>query len=204
MGGRKSRIGPILGAAIVVYLPNLLADIGQFRVVAGGIAGVAVLAGGAHMLRHPETRRATAVPVALCIAFFVFSLLLNRITDYKLTVFGLMILFVVYYLPDGIYGFLRKIISEVRPGWVHAHAVIQAIGDDAHVWSLTPPTSRTGRPLLEVRQVVMQFGGPEGARPRRSIRDARHHPRPDRAQRIGQIHHDERAHRHLRGRPPAT
>ena len=40
MGGRKSRVGPILGAAVVVYLPNLLADIGQFRIVAGGIAAV--------------------------------------------------------------------------------------------------------------------------------------------------------------------
>ena len=34
MGGRKSRVGPILGAAVVVYLPNLLADIDQFRAVA--------------------------------------------------------------------------------------------------------------------------------------------------------------------------
>ena len=159
MGGRKSRIGPILGAAIVVYLPNLLADIGQFRIVAGGIAAVAVAAGVAHMLRHPEARRATAIPVALCVAFFVFSLLLNRITDYKLTVFGLMILFVVYYLPDGIYGFLRKAISEVRPGWVQAHAVIRATGDDAHVWSATPPTINADRPLLEVRGIEMQFGG---------------------------------------------
>ncbi len=31
MGGRKSRVGPILGAAIVVLLPNLLADIALFR-----------------------------------------------------------------------------------------------------------------------------------------------------------------------------
>ena len=27
MGGRKSRLGPMLGAAIIVFLPNLLADI---------------------------------------------------------------------------------------------------------------------------------------------------------------------------------
>ena len=159
MGGRKSRIGPILGAAIVVYLPNLLADIGQFRIVAGAIAAVAVLAGGVHMLRKPEDRAATAIPVALCIAFFVFSLLLNRITDYKLTVFGMMILFVVYYLPDGIIGFLRRIIAEIRPGWVRDREVIEAVGDDAHVWSATQPEVEAGRPLLEVRGVVMQFGG---------------------------------------------
>jgi len=46
MGGRKSRIGPIIGAIIVVFLPNLLADIHLFRVIAGVIAGIAVVAGG--------------------------------------------------------------------------------------------------------------------------------------------------------------
>ncbi len=39
MGGRKSRLGPILGAAIVVFLPNVLADIDLFRIVVGVIAG---------------------------------------------------------------------------------------------------------------------------------------------------------------------
>src|SRR5450432_1258176 len=35
IGGRKSRPGPIIGAVIVVFLPNLLADIFLFRVIAG-------------------------------------------------------------------------------------------------------------------------------------------------------------------------
>jgi ABC-type branched-subunit amino acid transport system ATPase component/ABC-type branched-subunit amino acid transport system permease subunit len=159
MGGRKSRVGPILGAAIVVYLPNLLADIDQFRAVAGGIAVVALLSGGWVMLRRPEERRKVAVPVALCLAFFAFSLNLEKITDYKLTVFGLMILFVVYYLPDGIFGFLRQIVASIRPEWVRTHALVTTTGDAGHVWSATAPKVEAGRPLLEVRQMVMQFGG---------------------------------------------
>ena len=154
MGGRKSRVGPILGAAIVVYLPNLLADITQFRIAAGVIAAVALAAGGYGFVRRPEERLRMAIPVVLCLGFFVFSMLLTRITDYKLTVFGLMILFVVYYLPDGIYGFLRQVLGLGR-----AHARIEARGDDANVWAATALAMVAGRPLLEMRSVIMQFGG---------------------------------------------
>ena len=157
LGGRKSRAGPILGAVIIVVLPNLLADIVLFRWIAGVIAVVALVA-GAVSWRRAESRVQLAVPVALCAGFFVFALLLQKITDFKLAVFGAMILFVVYYLPDGIYGFVRTALARVRPG-MRGHAVILAQGDDAHVWSANEPVVEAGRALLEVRQVLMQFGG---------------------------------------------
>ncbi len=159
LGGRKSRIGPMLGAVVIVVLPNLLADIELFRIIAGVIAAVALIAGAASLRANPESRAQVIVPVALCVAFFVFSLLLDKITDYKLAIFGAMILFVVYYLPDGIYGFVRTALTRLRPGLLRAHAVIDAHGDDAHVWSAAVPETAADRPLLEVQQVVMQFGG---------------------------------------------
>ena len=160
MGGRKSRLGPILGAAIVVFLPNLLADINLFRMIAGVIAVVAVLAGGWIAIKQPENRRAALVPVVLCLAFFVFSLFLQKITDYKLTVFGLMILFVVYYLPDGIVGFLKQIVGQINPAWVRKHTVIDAKGDAANAWAKTAPATTTSDgALLDGRAVLMQFGG---------------------------------------------
>ena len=70
-----------------------------------------------------------------------------------------MILFVVYYLPDGITGFLRSAVAQLRPGRGRAHGPMAARGDDAHVWSATPPLVQAGRPLLSVEQVIMQFGG---------------------------------------------
>ena len=160
MGGRKSRLGPILGAAIVVFLPNLLADIELFRRIAALIAIVAVLAGIWIWVKQPENRRTVVVPVALCLAFFVFSLFLQKITDYKLTVFGLMILFVVYYLPDGIVGFLKQTVAQINPAWVRGHAVIDAKGDDAHAWGTAAPAqvSADGA-LLDGRGILMQFGG---------------------------------------------
>jgi len=159
MGGRKSRLGPILGAAIVVFLPSLLGDIVLFRVIAGVIALVAMLAAMVLLIRDRNSIRWVLVPVALCFAFFAFSLYLTNVTDYKLTVYGLMILFVVYYLPDGIVGALKKALASVRPAWVKTHAVItdHANADSAIV--AAKATVAPGATLLDVKSILMQFGG---------------------------------------------
>ena len=100
------------------------------------------------------------MPVALCVAFFIFSLFLTNITDYKLTVFGLMILFVVYYLPDGIVGAAKKALASVRPDWVRHHAVIKAQGNASDAFAVTADQSAPeGKILLDVKQALMQFGG---------------------------------------------
>ncbi len=156
VGGRKSRLGPILGAVIIVFLPNLLSDIELFRYIAGGIALVAVIAGARAFVKDPENRMRNAIPVVLCLAFFVFSLLLQKITDYKLAVFGVMILFVVYYLPDGIVGFLKRAAAQLWPSLVQSHAVIHA---DTHGKAVTASHEGHSGVLLHVDNVVMQFGG---------------------------------------------
>ncbi len=158
LGGRKSRVGPVLGAVVIVVLPNLLADIELFRIIAGIIAAAAVVAAAASY-RRAESKAALLIPTGLCVAFFAFSLALEKITDFKLAIFGSMILFVVYYLPEGIYGFLRTAVGRLRPGLVHAHAVITARGEADKVWSAAAPVVEAGRPLLEVKAVLMQFGG---------------------------------------------
>ncbi len=158
MGGRKSRLGPLIGAAIIVYLPNLLADINLFRIVAGVIAAVAVLAGGASAIRNPESRSRVVTPVLLCVAFFIFSLFLQKITDFKLTLFGMMILFVVYYLPDGIVGFLKQIFAQAMPGMFGRAQMSTKGGAESDAFVAAPVVAKD-RPLLDVGRVVMQFGG---------------------------------------------
>ena len=159
MGGRKSRMGPILGAAIVVFLPNLLADINLFRRLALIVMVIALVGGVTTMIRAQENRLRPLVPMALCTLFYVFSLYLNSITDFKLTVFGLMILFVVYYLPDGIVGAAKKLIGSFRPDWVRTHAIIYANADSASAFAKDSSTGFDGEALLSVKDVVMQFGG---------------------------------------------
>ena len=84
-------------------------------VLAAVIAGIAVIAGVLMFVRGHENRGRIVVPVLLCSAFFVFSLMLQKITDYKLSIFGMMILFVVYFLPEGIIGFLRQLVAAALP-----------------------------------------------------------------------------------------
>jgi branched-chain amino acid transport system permease protein len=162
LGGRKSRVGPIIGAAIVVFLPNLLADIDLFRDVALGIAIIAVLSAVFTGWRQRHRLRRVAVPAALCVGFYVFALALPQITDYRASIYGMMILFVVYYLPNGIYGFLRQVIRQLRPEWF-AHPVPAVANggtaDEALVATESGQRAGPQTPLLEVSRVIMQFGG---------------------------------------------
>jgi branched-chain amino acid transport system permease protein len=157
LGGRKSRLGPILGAVIIVFLPNLLADIGLFRIIAGCIAVLALVAGAVTALRNRENLPRVLIPVALCLVFFVFSLMLQKITDYKLAVFGVMILFVVYYLPEGIVGFLSQLWA--RRGKSLAIDEVVANSPEAQAITLQAGGDKTSDALLSVDSILMQFGG---------------------------------------------
>jgi len=159
MGGRKSRTGPILGAIIVVMLPNVLSDIVLFRQISMGIAVITTLyCIYAVALLRTEIKQ-VLLPLAATIVLAVSGYFMENITDHRLTIFGVMILFVVYYLPNGIMGFLRSLVVKFRPAWIHRHAVILEQGDKQHIWSVPDhPVTAKGF-LLEARNIVMQFGG---------------------------------------------
>jgi branched-chain amino acid transport system permease protein len=160
MGGRKTRSGSLIGAMIVVMLPSLLADIELFRQIAVTAAVVGVL-GSAYMLaKKRKTVRDVIVPLVATVGMALFSYRLENITDWRLTIFGLMTLFVVYYLQDGIVGFLRGLIGR---GVVHDAALaVAAAGVDplggARIGSAAGNVA-PGAILLRADQVLMQFGG---------------------------------------------
>jgi branched-chain amino acid transport system permease protein len=169
MGGRKTRSGPILGAAIVVVLPNLLSDLELFRKIAIALA-VLVLAYGAYAVAtRRRNRRQLAVPVAVLLAMAVFSFQIEDMTDYRLTIFGLMILLVIFYLPDGIVGFLRKSVQQFRPDWVVLHEPIRVAADAARAWATAPLGSGAARPAPrqdsqpDAQQDAQQGAPPEAA-----------------------------------------
>lgn len=159
MGGRKSRLGPIIGSAIIVFLPNVLSDLELFRTTAAAIAVIAIVTGFFAWRREPANARSIAIAVALCVAMFVFSLFLQRIVDYKLTIYGLMILFVVYYLPDGIMGFVRQTLNRLVTGRFQQSSTGPVTGDASKVWGAATPRLGAGEALLDIRKILMQFGG---------------------------------------------
>ncbi len=153
LGGRKSRTGPLIGAFIIVYLPNLLSDIYLVRILAGAIAAAAVLVIGATLIRNREKLGRVLPPALLCLAFLPATFAVENVTDYRLSIFGLMILFVVFYLPDGIMGFLKDVFPALKPRQLGATetASESAIFVDR---ALSKQDA-----LLKADGVVMQFGG---------------------------------------------
>ncbi|AKZ64064.1 ABC transporter [Herbaspirillum hiltneri N3] len=157
MGGRKSRIGSLIGALIVVMLPSLLSDIELFRQIATVAAVIVVLGAIVSVVKKTKTPREIAVPVIATVLMAGFSYKLENITDWRLTIFGLMTLFVVYYLQDGIVGFCRALFGRMLSKRVPLAQ--QIAGDKTEAVITTDAVKEVGATLLKVNQVLMQFGG---------------------------------------------
>lgn len=157
MGGRKTRSGALIGAVIVVMLPSLLSDIQLFRIIATVLAVAVVAMAAYNVARKVKTPRELAVPVIATVAMAVFSFQLENITDWRLTIFGLLILFVVYYLQDGVVGFFRDAFGRffktaTTPATLTVATASHGLGFSA--------SNRAGSGfLLEAKQILMQFGG---------------------------------------------
>jgi branched-chain amino acid transport system permease protein len=157
MGGRKSRIGSLVGAAIIVLLPKLLDDIEMFRYVSVGLALLVGLTAVLGIQKGRATWRQMAIPVVGSFALAGLSFWLKTMTDWRLSIFGVIMLFVVYYLQDGIVGFVRGALNlRVRPTDDAASqdtGQVPAIGDGLSV------AQAGGGELLSASGVLMQFGG---------------------------------------------
>ncbi|MGF6291299.1 ABC transporter permease subunit [Paraburkholderia youngii] len=156
MGGRKTRTGAVLGSAIIVLLPKLLDDIDMFRIVASVLAAAVVIGAGIALARKVSTPRKVAIPVFGTVGLAAFSYCIDTLADWRLSIFGLMILLVVYYLQDGVIGFVRKGMmgSVVRASTVDAHQPA-TIGADAVAAVHAGDTEE----ILQLRGILMQFSG---------------------------------------------
>ncbi len=158
MGGRKTRSGPIIGAFIVVMLPSLLSDIELFRKIAYAAATIGIVASVWLLAKRRKTIREIAVPLSATIAMAVFSYKLENIIDWRLTIFGLMTLFVVYYLQDGVIGFAKNLLGKIWPNAFRKHDEYHDKADESLAWEKHHSVSTSGD-LLHANQVLMQFGG---------------------------------------------
>jgi ABC-type branched-subunit amino acid transport system ATPase component/ABC-type branched-subunit amino acid transport system permease subunit len=149
-GGRKSSTGPILGAAFVVVFPDILGNHTTFRavavatLVAMAIATIFRVRGAA---KASSALRAMALPLAFACALVAMSFLLEDLNEYRLAIYGGIILMVVSYLGNGILGLL--------PAFVPASKSVAAEAGSG----IVPAPAGADRPLLEVQGVSMTFGG---------------------------------------------
>jgi len=159
MGGRKSRLGAVIGAAIIVLLPKLLDDINLFRIVASIIALVVVIGAAMALSKKVTTIRRVAVPLAGVVGLAVFSFWLNSIADWRLSIFGFMILLVVYYLQNGIVGFAKSFYQSIAGKAKTTRGEAAKEVDDSISFISAVANQNTGAELLKVESLLMQFGG---------------------------------------------
>jgi len=89
------------------------------------------------------------------IALAGVSFVLQTMTDWRLSIFGLITLFVVYYLQDGIVGFVRNALNiKPRAEQFEGTDVAPVAGD-----ALSNATRDAPDELLSADKVLMQFGG---------------------------------------------
>ncbi len=157
MGGRKTRSGALLGATIIVLLPKLLDDLQLFRSVAVAIAVLVTVGAAVAVQRGKTSARSAAIPVVGSIALAGVSFVLQTMTDWRLSIFGLITLFVVYYLQDGIIGFLRNALNLKDKGEQFDAASVAPLRGDALVNAKAG--TQASDELLTARNVLMQFGG---------------------------------------------
>ena len=155
MGGRKTRTGALLGATIIVLLPKLLDDLELFRYVSVALAIVVAIAAVVAVRRGKRTVQQMAIPVVGSIALAGVSFVLQGMTDWRLSIFGVITLFVVYYLQDGIVGFVRNALNLKKP--------VAALSSEATTVPSDAVANATARggsgDILEAGKVLMQFGG---------------------------------------------
>ncbi len=155
MGGRKSRIGSLVGATIIVLLPKLLDDIEMFRYVSVGLAVLVIATTVVGVHKGRVTPKQMAIPVVGSIALAGLSFWLQTMTDWRLSIFGVIMLFVVYYLQDGIVGFVRSALNLAKPR--PEAQVSGATLSSGEV--LATNTAKGSGEILKADGVLMQFGG---------------------------------------------
>jgi ABC-type branched-subunit amino acid transport system ATPase component/ABC-type branched-subunit amino acid transport system permease subunit len=155
MGGRKTRTGAMLGATIIVMLPKLLDDLELFRYVSVGLAIIVAVVAVAAVRRGKRSVRQMAIPVVGSLALAAVSFVLQTMTDWRLSIFGVITLFVVYYLQDGIVGFVRNALNLQKRV---AAPLLDAAEKPADAVATTANAGAAGT-ILEADKVLMQFGG---------------------------------------------
>lgn len=114
IGGKKTRSGALLGAGVVIYLPVALNSAEAFQWISGATALVVCALAGNKAIR--ERSFELAPPAIAALAMFFASFKMSSMTDWRQIIYGLLILGVTYYMPNGLAGSLPKTRRAIRVG----------------------------------------------------------------------------------------
>lgn len=153
LGGRKSLWGALVGAAIIVLLPNLLSNRNLFQ--AFSFAGLLIaLVAGILGIRRRRVQTVQAVAPIIAMAILAAgSLMVTNTEDWRKAIFALMLFAVVVGLPEGLMGFAAGALSRlfrVPPARLPPPLPLDEV---------LPKRPATGETLMELKDLKRYFGG---------------------------------------------
>jgi len=153
LGGRKSLWGALVGATVVVLLPNLLSNPRLFQVFSG-LGFALALAAGLRGLTKKTTRPFQALaPVVAMGILVVGGLFVHNTEDWRKGIFALMLFSVVVGLPEGLMGFLTLFLAKL-------FRVPEApLPEPSALDQVLPARDADGTPLLVLEDLKRYFGG---------------------------------------------
>ncbi|HEY3431204.1 MAG TPA: branched-chain amino acid ABC transporter ATP-binding protein/permease [Rhodocyclaceae bacterium] len=153
LGGRKSLWGAVVGAALIVLLPNLLSNRNLFQIFS--VVGLLVALGAGSRAWANKTVRPFQViaPVFAMALLAVGSFLVSNTEDWRKAIFALMLFAVVVGLPEGLMGFAAGALAKLFNVQPPPLPVPTPLDD---VLPMQPVTEQT---LLELKDLKRYFGG---------------------------------------------
>ena len=97
-----------------------------------------------------------AGPVVGSLIFTLLPELLTGLADYRLILYGGLLMLSVYWLPSGVVGALQQTFPRKRQT---ARSQDDPATEDAGKWPEEPPAADPERPLLHVEGASLSFGG---------------------------------------------
>jgi len=153
LGGRKSLWGALVGASIVVLLPNLLSNRAVFQAISGLGLLMALVSGIRGLLRKTTRPFQALAPIASMSLLVGGGLMVANTEDWRKAIFALMLFSVVVGLPEGLMGFAARFLAKlfrVAPAPLPPPSPLEQV---------LPARTPDGSTLLELVDLKRHFGG---------------------------------------------
>lgn len=153
LGGRKSLWGAFFGACLIVLLPNLLSNKFLFELISAAGLLLAVAAGVRGWLRKTTQPFQILAPIIAMGMLVVGGFLVENTENWRKAIFALILFSVVVGLPDGVMGYVAKLLIR----WLRVAPA--SIAPAANLDEVLPVQAGDGKVLLEVQNLQRYFGG---------------------------------------------
>jgi branched-chain amino acid transport system ATP-binding protein/branched-chain amino acid transport system permease protein len=153
LGGRKSLWGALVGATLIVLLPNLLSNRFLFQIFSVIGLLIALAAGGRSYFRKIMKPFQAVAPIVAMGLLVIAAFSVQNIEDLRRAIFALMLFSVVVGLPEGLMGFAARFLSKLF------RIAPATLAEPTSLDMVLAKKDADGSPLLELRELKRNFGG---------------------------------------------